>query len=93
MAKDYASSFLTKMSLWKSSTSGTIRSSNRPAHTPACLFLQKNREGTFKYSEVAKLEDPEKQLQVIREHEEYEDDRMRDGEDTEETAYRSTMEF
>jgi adenine-specific DNA methylase len=50
------------------------------ASTYTCLlFLQKGRERTFKYSEVAKLEDPEKQLQIIREHEEYEDDRMRIG--------------
>jgi type I restriction-modification system DNA methylase subunit len=50
------------------------------ASTYTCLlFLQKGRERTFKYSEVAKLEDPEKQLQIIREHEEYHDDRMRVG--------------
>jgi hypothetical protein len=50
------------------------------ASTYTCLlFLQKNRESTFKYSEVAKLEDPEKQLQIIREHEEYRDDHIRIG--------------
>jgi type I restriction-modification system DNA methylase subunit len=50
------------------------------ASTYTCLlFLQKGKERAFKYSEVAKLEDPEKQLQIIREHEEYEDDRMRIG--------------
>jgi type I restriction-modification system DNA methylase subunit len=50
------------------------------ASTYTCLlFLQKGKERTFKYSEVAKLGDPEKQLQIIREHEEYEDDRMRIG--------------
>jgi type I restriction-modification system DNA methylase subunit len=50
------------------------------ASTYTCLlFLQKGRERTFKYSEVARLQDPEKQLQTIREHEEYEDDRMRVG--------------
>jgi hypothetical protein len=43
------------------------------------LFLQKSKDKAFKYSEVAKLEDPEKQLQVIREHQEYEDGRMRVG--------------
>ena len=50
------------------------------ASTYTCLlFLQKGGDRTFKYSEVAKLEDPEKQLQIIREHEEYEDERMRIG--------------
>ncbi len=50
------------------------------ASTYTCLlFLQKGKDRTFKYSEVAKLEDPEKQLQIIREQEEYEDDRMRIG--------------
>jgi type I restriction-modification system DNA methylase subunit len=50
------------------------------ASTYTCLlFLQRGKERTFKYSEVAKLEDPEKQLQTIREHEEYYDDRMRIG--------------
>ncbi len=50
------------------------------ASTYTCLFfLQKGKDRTFKYSEVAKLEDPEKQLQIIREHEEYQDDRMRVG--------------
>jgi len=50
------------------------------ASTYTCLlFLQKGKDRTFKYSEIAKLEDPEKQLQVIREHEEYQDDRMRIG--------------
>ena len=43
------------------------------------LFLQKSKEREFKYCEVARLEDPEKQLQIIREHEEYQDDRMRVG--------------
>jgi type I restriction-modification system DNA methylase subunit len=43
------------------------------------LFLQKRREREFKYCEVARLEDPEKQLQIIREHKEYQDDRMRVG--------------
>jgi type I restriction-modification system DNA methylase subunit len=43
------------------------------------LFLQKGKEKTFKYSEVVKLTDPEKQLQTIREHEEYQHDRMRVG--------------
>jgi type I restriction-modification system DNA methylase subunit len=50
------------------------------ASTYTCLlFLQKGRDRAFKYSEVARLEAPEKQLQIIREHEEYEDDRMRVG--------------
>ncbi len=50
------------------------------ASTYTCLlFLQKGKGETLKYSEVAKLEDPEKQLQAIREHEEYQDDRMRVG--------------
>ena len=50
------------------------------ASTYTCLlFLQKGKGTTFKYSEVAKLEDPEKQLQIIREHEEYENDRMKIG--------------
>ena len=50
------------------------------ASTYTCLlFLQKGKDRTFKYSEVAKLEDPEKQLQIIREHEEYKDDRMKIG--------------
>ncbi|OGP93484.1 MAG: hypothetical protein A2156_11330 [Deltaproteobacteria bacterium RBG_16_48_10] len=50
------------------------------ASTYTCLlFLQKSKEESFKYSEIAKLEDPEKQLQVIREHEEYQDDQMRIG--------------
>jgi len=50
------------------------------ASTYTCLlFLQKGKDRTFKYSEVAKLENPEKQLQIIREHEEYHDDRMRVG--------------
>jgi type I restriction-modification system DNA methylase subunit len=50
------------------------------ASTYTCLlFLQKGRDRTFKYSEVAKLEDPGKQLQIIGEHEEYQDDRMRVG--------------
>ncbi len=50
------------------------------ASTYTCLlFLQKGRERTFKYSEVAKLEEPAKQLDIIREHVEYEDDRMRIG--------------
>ena len=50
------------------------------ASTYTCLlFLQKGKDRTFKYSEVARLEDPEKQLQTIREHEEYQDDRMRVG--------------
>ncbi|MDI6764262.1 MAG: N-6 DNA methylase [Thermodesulfobacteriota bacterium] len=50
------------------------------ASTYTCLlFLQKGKDRAFKYSEVAKLEDPEKQLQIIRGHEEYEDDRMRVG--------------
>jgi len=43
------------------------------------LFLQKSKERTFKYCEVAKLEDPENQLQIIGEQEEYSDDRMRVG--------------
>jgi type I restriction-modification system DNA methylase subunit len=43
------------------------------------LFLKKGKERAFKYAEVARLEDPEKQLQFIQEHEEYEDDRMRVG--------------
>jgi len=43
------------------------------------LFLQKGRDRSFKYSEVAKLEDPGKQLQIIGEHEEYQDDQMRVG--------------
>jgi type I restriction-modification system DNA methylase subunit len=50
------------------------------ASTYTCLlFLQKGKDRTFKYSEIAKLEDPEKQLQIIGEHEEYEDNRMRIG--------------
>jgi type I restriction-modification system DNA methylase subunit len=48
--------------------------------TYTCLFfLQKGKDGAFKYAEVARLEDPEKQLQIIREHEEYQDDRIRVG--------------
>lgn len=43
------------------------------------LFLQKSKDRVFKYCEVAKLEDPEKQLQIIGEHDEYQDDRMRVG--------------
>jgi type I restriction-modification system DNA methylase subunit len=43
------------------------------------LFLQKSKDRSFKYAEVARLEDPEKQLQIIREHEEHKDDRMRVG--------------
>jgi type I restriction-modification system DNA methylase subunit len=50
------------------------------ASTYTCLlFLQKGRDRAFKYSEVARLEDPEKQLEIIRKHEEYDDDRMRVG--------------
>ena len=50
------------------------------ASTYTCLlFLQKGKDGNFKYADVAKLEDPEKQLQIIRENEEYQDDRMRIG--------------
>jgi len=50
------------------------------ASTYTCLlFLQKNKKGEFKYSEVARLEAPEKQLQIIREHVEFQDDRMRVG--------------
>jgi len=50
------------------------------ASTYTCLlFLQKGKDRAFKYSEVAKLDDPEKQLRIIREHEEYHDDRMRVG--------------
>jgi type I restriction-modification system DNA methylase subunit len=50
------------------------------ASTYTCLlFLQKGKDRTFKYSEVVRLEDPENQLQTIREHEEYQDDRMRIG--------------
>ena len=50
------------------------------ASTYTCLlFLQKGKDRAFKYSEVAKLEDPGKQLQIIRGHEEYQDDRMRVG--------------
>jgi hypothetical protein len=50
------------------------------ASTYTCLlFLQKGRDRAFKYSEVAKLEDPGKQLEIIGEHEEYQDDRMRVG--------------
>ncbi len=50
------------------------------ASTYTCLlFLQKGKEKTFKYSEVARLEDPVKQLQTIKEHEEYQDDRIRVG--------------
>jgi len=50
------------------------------ASTYTCLlFLQKGKDGAFKYADVARLEDPEKQLQIIREHEEYQDDRMRVG--------------
>ncbi len=50
------------------------------ASTYTCLlFLQKSKDRAFKYSEVARLQDPEKQLQVIREHDEYQDDRMRVG--------------
>jgi hypothetical protein len=41
------------------------------------LFLQKSKDRTFKYCEVARLEDPEKQLQIIGEHEGYQDDRIR----------------
>jgi hypothetical protein len=43
------------------------------------LFLQKSKDRSFKYAEVARLQDPEKQLQIIRQHEEYQDDRMRIG--------------
>ena len=67
------------MPSWKSSTSGIIKSSKQASTYTCLLFLQKGRDRTFKYSEVAKLEDPEKQLQIIREHEEYQDDRMRVG--------------
>ncbi|MBI3811366.1 MAG: Eco57I restriction-modification methylase domain-containing protein [Nitrospirae bacterium] len=50
------------------------------ASTYTCLlFLQKGKDGAFKYADVARLEDPDKQLQIIREHEEYQDDRMRVG--------------
>lgn len=50
------------------------------ASTYTCLlFLQKGKDGPFKYADVARLEDPDKQLQIIREHEEYQDDRMRIG--------------
>jgi type I restriction-modification system DNA methylase subunit len=50
------------------------------ASTYTCLlFLQKGKNGAFKYADVARLEDPDKQLQIIREHEEYQDDRMRVG--------------
>ena len=50
------------------------------ASTYTCLvFLQKGKNGAFKYADVAKLEDPKKQLQIIREHEEYQDGRMRIG--------------
>jgi type I restriction-modification system DNA methylase subunit len=50
------------------------------ASTYTCLlFLQKGKDRTFKYSEVARLEDPEKQLQIVGQHEEYQDNRMRIG--------------
>jgi len=43
------------------------------------LFLQKSKDRAFKYCEVVRLEEPVKQLQIIQEHEEYQDDRMRVG--------------
>jgi type I restriction-modification system DNA methylase subunit len=50
------------------------------ASTFTCLlFLQKGKERTFKYSEVSKLEDPEKQLKIIGENEEYRDDWIQVG--------------
>ena len=50
------------------------------ASTYTCLlFLKKGKEKTFKYSEVARLEDPTKQLQTIKDHEEYTDELMRVG--------------
>lgn len=50
------------------------------ASTYTCLlFLQKGKDSDFKYADVVRLEDPDKQLQIIRDHEEYQDDRMRIG--------------
>ena len=50
------------------------------ASTYTCLlFLQKGKGRTFKYSEIAKLEDPAKQLQTIHDHDDYRDDRMSIG--------------
>ena len=51
------------------------RPKRRQAQWPAPT---KTRD-TFKYCEIARLEDQGKQLQIIREHEEYQDDRMRIG--------------
>ena len=48
--------------------------------TYTCLFfLQKGKDGAFKYAELARLEDPEKQLQIIGEHDAFQDDRIRVG--------------
>jgi type I restriction-modification system DNA methylase subunit len=53
------------------------------ASTYTCLlFLRKppsDKADTFKYAEIIKLDDPEKQLGIIGERDEYQDDRMRLG--------------
>jgi type I restriction-modification system DNA methylase subunit len=53
------------------------------ASTYTCLlFLRKSssdKTTTFKYTEVMKLDDPEKKLRLITENDEYQDDRMRIG--------------